>query len=153
MEDSGMPITEISKKLLLNRNTVSKIIAKLNKDYIERYTVQVKEPENSLYIIAETTTMDGIENQDIIEHFKLNNGNYLVIMNRDALSADLKYVNLHMAYQRMVNNASERIDLYCDYCNALITGKPHIYDVNKTKFYFCCDTCKGAYIESKHATK
>ena len=45
-ENSKMPISEISDRLLLNRNTVSKIITKLNREYIERYTITLKEREN-----------------------------------------------------------------------------------------------------------
>ena len=46
-ENSKMPISEISDRLLLNRNTVSKIITKLNREYIERYTITL----NACYYI------------------------------------------------------------------------------------------------------
>lgn len=153
LEDSSMPISEISSRLILNRNTVSKIIKRLNSNYIEKYTVRIKEPENSLYIIAEVENLDGMDNQEIIEYYKLANGNYLVVLNRDALSGNMKYKNINIAYNRVMNNATEKIDLYCDYCNGIITGKTHMIETNNKKLYFCCETCKDTYLENHSAIK
>ncbi|ARD84311.1 transcriptional regulatory protein [Ferroplasma acidiphilum] len=150
-ENSKMPISEISDRLLLNRNTVSKIITKLNREYIERYTITLKERENSLYIIAEMENIDGLDD-DIIEYYKMANGNYLVVMNKDSLSGNLQYKNLNIAYKRVLNNDMEKVDLYCDYCDSIISGKPHVLDVNHNKLYFCCDTCKSEYIQNHNAT-
>ncbi len=153
LEDSSLPISEISSRLTLNRNTVSNIIRKLNNNYIERYTVQIKEPENSLYIIAEIESLDGLDNHEIIEYYKLANGNYLAVMNRDALSSNIKYKNINIAYNRVLNSTAEKIDLYCDYCSGIITGKPQTIEMNSRKMYFCCETCKSEYLEKNNAIK
>jgi len=152
LENSKMSISEISTRLLLNRNTVSKIITELNKEYINHYTVRLKERENSLYIIAEMENIDGL-NEEIVEYYKMANGNYLVVLNRDALSSHLKYKSLNIAYKRVLNNEMEKMDMYCDYCNGIITGKPMILEINQNKLYFCCETCKSEYIQNNNARK
>lgn len=151
MEDSRMSILDISRKLSLNRNTVSKIIKKLNNDIIERYTVEAKEPENSLYIIIETEDIKAINNDEIIEYFELANGHYIVVMNRDALAGSMSYINMHMAYKRAVNRIPMKINLYCDYCSGIINGTPQIYETPQGKLYFCCNTCKNDYISGESA--
>jgi DNA-binding Lrp family transcriptional regulator len=153
MEDSNMPISEISKKLLLNRNTVSKIKEKLDNNYIEKYTIQLKEQENSIYIIVETDNIENLDMDQVLEYYKMNNGNYLVIMDKTALSDNIKYKNIDIANKRVMVNSFGKIDIYCDYCNGPVSGKPHILERDGEKLYFCCDTCKDAYIENNYARK
>ncbi|WP_337860668.1 TRASH domain-containing protein [Ferroplasma sp.] len=153
MENSNMPVSEISKTLLLNRNTVAKIIGKLNENYIEKYTVRLKEQSNSLYIIVETSNIEELDMDQVIEYYKLNNGNYFVVMNKNALSDNIIYKNINIANKRVLNNSLEKIDIYCDYCNGIVVGKPHILENHGEKLYFCCDTCKDAYIENNYARK
>ncbi len=150
IENSKMPISEISSRLLLNRNTVSKILTTLNQEYIDKYTVRLKERENSIYIIAEMENITGLDD-DIVEYYKMANGNYMVVINKNALSASIKYKSLNIAYKRVSNNEIEKIDLYCDYCNGLITGKPHMLKTNRDKLYFCCETCKTEYVKKNNA--
>lgn len=153
MEDSRTSVLNISRKLALNRNTVSSIIKKLNANIIDRYTVETKEPENSLYIIIETDNIDTIDQNEVIEYFELANGHYIAIMNRDALTGSIRYTNINMAYRRVINRTPGKIDLYCDYCNGIITGKSQIYETAHGPLYFCCNTCKSDYINGGSAIK
>ena len=153
MEDSRISVLDISRKLGLNRNTVSNIIKKMNSSIIERYTVETKEPENSLYIIIETEDIDSIDKEELIEYFELANGHYIVIMNRDALAGSMRYISINMAYRRVINRTPGKIDLYCDYCNGIITGKPQTYETVHGTLYFCCNTCKGDYVNGGSAIK
>jgi DNA-binding Lrp family transcriptional regulator len=153
MEDSRMSILDISKKLALNRNTVSGIIKKLNSNIIDRYTVETKEPENSLYIIIETEDINSVDQDKVIEYFELANGNYIVIMNRDALIGSINYTSINMAYRRVINKIPSRIELYCDYCRGTIAGKPQTYETADGTLYFCCNTCKSDYIDRLGAVK
>ncbi len=147
MENSRLTISEISDKANLNRNTVSKIINYLNKEYIEKYTVETRENNDSIYFIVTVNNIDDINNENIIEYYELMNGKYMVIMNKNSLSNQIKYNKLNIAKKRFTFFNNEIIDLYCDYCNNKISGLPRTYEHNKNKYYFCCDTCKNSFIK------
>ncbi len=147
MENSRLTISEISNKLNLNRNTVSKIISYLNKEYIEKYTVETKENNDNMYFIVIVDSINGINNENIVEYYELMNGKYMVIMNKNSLNNKIKYNNIDIARKRFTFFNNENIDLYCDYCNNKINGIPRAYEYNKNKYYFCCDTCKSSFIK------
>jgi DNA-binding Lrp family transcriptional regulator len=153
MEDSRMSVLEISRKLGLNRNTVSNIIKKLNSTIIERYTLETKEPEDSLYIIMETDDINAVDRDKAIEYFELANGHYIVIMNRDAIGSRISYTGIDIAYRRVINKIPPTIELYCDYCGGIIAGNPLTYENRDVTLYFCCNTCRTDYINSGSAEK
>lgn len=153
MEDSRMSILDIARKLELNRNTVSGIIKKLNSSIIDRYTVETREPENSLYIIIETEDINSMDKDKVIEYFELANGHYIAIMSKNALENSIRYTNINIAYRRIINKIPLRIELYCDYCRGTIAGKPQTYGTDDRTLYFCCNTCKSDYINGLGAVK
>ncbi|WMT52184.1 MAG: TRASH domain-containing protein [Ferroplasma sp.] len=153
MNDSRMSVLDISRKLGLNRNTVSNIIKKLNSSIIERYTLETKEPEDSLYIIMETDDINSVDSDKVIEYFELANGHYTVIMNREAIGAGISYNRVDLAHRRVINKIPPTIDLYCDYCGGIIAGKPMKYDTLEGTLYFCCNTCRDDYINSENTEK
>ena len=147
MENSRLTISEISDRVKLNRNTVSKIISYLNKEYIEKYTVETKGNNDNIYFIVTVNNIEDINNENIVEYYELMNGKYMVIMNKNSLSNQIKYNKLNIAKKRFTFFNNEIIDLYCDYCNNKISGLPRTYEHNKNKYYFCCDTCKNSFIK------
>ncbi len=147
IENSRLTISEISNKLNLNRNTVSKIIKYLNDNYIEKYTVETKENDDNFYFIVILDSLDDINNENIIEYYELMNNKYMVIMNKDSLNNKINYDKIDIAKKRFTFFNNENIELYCDYCNNKINGVPRTYEYNKNKYYFCCDTCKSSFIK------
>ncbi len=153
MEDSRISVLDISRKLGLNRNTVSNIIKKLNSGIIERYTLETKESEDSLYIIMETDDINSVDKDKVIEYFELANGHYTVIMNRDAIGTGIRYIRVDIAHHRVINKIPPAIDLYCDYCGGIIAGKPLKTDTPDGTLYFCCKTCKSDYMNNENTQK
>ncbi len=152
-KNSSLTVNEIAKSLNLNRNTVSKIIKFLNENYIKNYTISLKEDENSSYIIAETENIDSIDKNSIVEYYKLSNGKYLVIINRNFPENGIKYSRIDFAIGRYINFDSMDIDLYCDYCNNFIAGEPVVIKEKNRDYYFCCHTCEHAYLSRQNAEK
>ncbi len=150
-DNSRLSISEISESLNLSRNTVSKIIKYLNKNYIKKYTIETMEKYDSFYIISVVDSVDDINSDVILEYYELMNGKYLIVLNKNSLDNIVKYDELHIARKRVTNFNNEDIDLYCDYCNNKILGNPRIYELNKNKYYFCCDTCKKTFIKKQKA--
>ena len=148
MENSRLTISEISTRLGLNRNTVSKIINYLDREYIGKYTIETKENEDNIYMIAIVDSIDNIDSEIITEYYELLSGKYMVIMNKNSLDNKIKYDKIDIAKKRVTLFNNENIDLYCDYCNNKITGTPRIYELNKNKYYFCCNICKSSFIKN-----
>ncbi|SMD31440.1 TRASH domain-containing protein [Picrophilus oshimae] len=145
VENSRLSISEIAKKLDISRNTVSCILKRLNDDYIERYTVDLKN-NGDLYYIVKTDSIDNIDPGDIVEYYELMNGKYIVVLKN---LTRINYESIDMAGARHRSGAITGISVYCDYCGSVITGESHTYEHKNRIYYFCCSTCKSQFLKER----
>ncbi len=141
--NSRISLSDISKMLKISRNTASNILKKLNSEYIERYTVDLKSG-NDLYYIVKTSSIENIDPGNIIEYYKLLNGKYIVVLKN---LEKINYDYIDMADSRHRLNAIPDITVYCDYCGSKIGGDYHTYEHKNNIYYFCCSTCKSEFIK------
>ncbi|KJE49924.1 MULTISPECIES: TRASH domain-containing protein [Acidiplasma] len=151
IKNSRQNISEISRNLNLSRNTVALIIKKLENSVIENYTVNIKQNTESNYIIAIVKSLDGIKKELLTEYFELTNGKYMVISSDSNFLNNLNYDEIHIARHRERGSENFNIDLYCDFCGGKIVSIPKTYEINRKKYYFCCDTCKSTFIKRQNA--
>ncbi|KUO91485.1 MAG: TRASH domain-containing protein [Thermocladium sp.] len=161
IQDSSEPITRLSRKLGLSRNTVSKTVRNLaSRGVITRFTIEVGREYINDDVMAILITETKPTRLDLFsEIYESVDGRFIGIIKANNLAeirkaireskvsiVQLFIVDKQLWSNRVINIRNPR--LHCDYCGGLIRGSPIIERYHNRTYYFCCMNCLNDFRRS-----
>ncbi len=135
---------ELARKLDTNRTRISKLLdSMISEGWISRFTI-VTGQENSDLLIAKVSSLDGIDQEKLLEYFELIDSSFIVVLfYSDLHSLDRVRVDeIRIARKRVAGSAvSPDIKVTCDYCGKTVERSPIRVMVSGRLKYACCPNC------------
>jgi DNA-binding Lrp family transcriptional regulator len=135
---------ELARKLGTNRTRIARLLDSMTSEgWITRFTI-LTEQENNDLLIAKVPSIEGIDEDKLLEHFELIDSSFIVILfYKDLHILDgIRVDEIRIAKKRVAGSAiSQDIKVTCDYCGKTVENSPIRVMVSGRLKYACCPNC------------